>query len=150
MPSVFLLSGPSITACMQHTVHREPLAAVLAFRQLHTFPQAVSTQSRIGELFQLPCGRALSTFLALECLSVAGVGVAARKKVSLCRYLRKSIAQASVCLWLSQFLPPDRRWTWRAQTAVASVVGGEESLYLLVQRTLVDGVGAAGQWQVEV
>ena len=135
---------------MQHTVHREPLAAILAFRELYTFPQAVSTQSRIGELLQLPCRRALSALLALECLSVAGVGVAAREKVSLCRYLRNSIAQASLHLLLPWFLPPDRRWTRRAQTAVGSVVGGEEGLYLLVQMTLVEGVWAAGQWQMEV
>jgi hypothetical protein len=94
---------------VQHTVHREPLAAILAFRQLYTFPQAVSTQSRIGELLQLPCSRALSAFLALECLSVAGVGVAARQKVSLRRYMRTSIAQASVRVLSSRFLPPDWR-----------------------------------------
>jgi hypothetical protein len=135
---------------MQHTVHREPLAAVLALRQLYTFPQAVSAQSCIGELLQLPCCRALSAFLALECLSVAGIGVAARQKVSLCRYMRKSVAQASVRLLLSRFRPPDWRWMRRAQTAVGGVVGGEERMYLLLQRTLVDGVWAAGQWQVEV
>lgn len=123
---------------MEHTVHREPLAAILAFRQLYTFPQAVSTQSCIGELLQLPCCRALSAFLALEGLSVAGVGVAARQKVSLCRYMRKSIAQASVRLLWPRFLPPGWRWVRPAQTAVGGVVGGEECLYLLVQRTLMD------------
>jgi transcriptional regulator GlxA family with amidase domain len=135
---------------MQHTVHREPFAAVLALRQLHTFPQTVSTQSCIGELLQLPCCRALSALLALERLSVAGIGVAARQKVSLCRDMRKSVAQASVRLLLSRFLPSDWRWMRRAQTAVGCIVGGEERVYLLLQRTLVDGVRAAGQWQVEV
>ena len=128
----------SLLARTFHTIYRQPFAPVLAFRQLYAFPQTVSSQCRIGKLLQLPCARALSTLLALESLSVASIGVAARKNVSLVRYLRESIAQASVRLVLFWLLPPGRRRVLRAQTAGRCVVGREQGLYLLVQGTLVD------------
>jgi hypothetical protein len=79
-----------------HTIDRQPFAPVLAFRQLYAFPQTVSTQSRIGKLLQLPCARALSTLLALESLSIASIGIAAREDVSLVRDLSETIAQAAL------------------------------------------------------
>lgn len=121
-----------------HTIHRQPLAAILALGQLYAFPQAVSSQRRVSELLQLPSARALSTLLALERLSVASIRVAARKNVSLVRYLRESIPQAPLRLVLFCFLPSSRRRVLRAQTAGRCVVGGEQRLYLLVQGTLVD------------
>lgn len=132
------MGGQSPKIRTAHTIYRQPLAAILALRQLYAFPQAISSQRRISELLQLPCARALSTLLALECLSVASIGVAARKNVSLVRYLRESIAQAPLRLVLFCFLPSCRGRVLRAQTAGRSVVGREQRLYLLVQGTLVD------------
>ena len=128
-----------------NTIHSQPLIPILAFRQLHALPQTVPAQRSVRKLLQLPCARPFSALLALKRLPIARVRVAASEEVSFASDFLETVAQALLAaLGFVEAIGVRVVGTGHfmlvsgEQAGGGGVVGCEEGLDVLLQRTLVD------------